>query len=118
MAQNISTQDLTPQAPTSVDATTRKAENAFSFALVFSGIRCVLMYAFLPFVLPAIGLAGDFSAMVDLAINFIAIGAILYSVRTFWRVDYKYKWHYLPVAGVALTIIGAFIVQDVLVLVG
>jgi uncharacterized membrane protein len=115
MAENIS---ASANEQLTVDATTRKAENAFSMALVFSGIRCVLMYAILPFVLPAIGVAGNFSAIVDLLINGVAIFAIFYSVRTFWKVDYKYKWHYLPVAGVALLIIGAFMVQDILALMG
>lgn len=97
-----------------LDPTTRNAENAFSMALLFSGIRCVLMYAIFPFVLPLIGLTGAFSSIVDLLINLVAVGAIFYSARTFWQVDYKYKWHYLPVAGVALIILGAFIVQDLI----
>jgi uncharacterized membrane protein len=97
-----------------LDPTTRNAENAFSMALLFSGIRCVLMYAVFPFVLPLIGLTGAFSSIVDLLINLVAVVAILYSARTFWQVDYKYKWHYLPVAGVALVILGAFIIQDLI----
>ncbi len=101
-----------------IDTTTRNAENAFGMALLFSGIRCVLMYVFFPFVLPLIGLTGAFSSVVDLVINLVAMGAILYSARTFWQVDYKYKWHYLPVAGVALLILGAFIVQDLIELFG
>lgn len=98
---------------TTPDAATRSAENAFGMALVFSGIRCVLKYVFLPFILPVIGIAGDFSSVISLAINTMAIAAILYSVRTFWKVDYKYKWHYMPVAGVGLLILGAFMLMDI-----
>jgi hypothetical protein len=96
-----------------VDTETRSAENAFGLALMFSGVRCVMQYVFLPFVLPVIGLAGGFSAMISLVINTMAVAAIIFSVRTFWKVDYKYKWHYLPVAAVALLLLGSFILLDI-----
>lgn len=98
---------------TAPDKDTRSAENAFGMALMFSGVRCILKYVFLPFILPVIGIAGDFSNIISLSINTMAIAAIIYSVRTFWKVDYKYKWHYLPVAGVGLLILGAFMLLDI-----
>lgn len=103
---------VTPQVsePTKNDD---RAERAFSFALLFSGVRCIIMYAILPFVLPIIGIAGTFSLYLDIAINMVAICAIIYSLRRFWLVDYKHKWSYLPVALVALVVLIAFIVLDV-----
>lgn len=103
---------VTPATEIYEEQQTSDAENAFSFALMFSGIRCVLMYAILPFVLPLIGVAGDFGIWIDLVINVIAIGAIIYSLRRFWRINYKRKWQYLPVALVALLLLVAFIVLD------
>ncbi len=100
-------------AQTIKDNDTRRAEGAFSFALVFSGVRCILMYVVMPFILPIIGIAGTGAAYLDLGINTIAIGAIIYSLRRFWAVDYKYKWQYLPVAVVALAILSAFMLLDV-----
>lgn len=101
--------------PETVTATreAEDAERAFSFALLFSGIRCIIMYAILPFVLPLIGLAGNFSIYLDIVINIVAISAIVYSLRRFWQVDYKYKWQYLPVALVALVLLVSFIALDV-----
>lgn len=102
---------VTPQRAEDVD--TDHAERTFSLALLFSGVRCIIMYAILPFVLPLIGLAGDFSLYFDIVINLVAISAIIYSLRRFWAIDYKRKWQYLPVALVALVLLVAFIALDV-----
>jgi len=105
METTLSQQETTVQ--------TQQAERAFSFALLFSGVRCILMYVVLPFILPIIGVAGDFGLYIDIVINVVAIGAIFYSLRRFWIVDYKYKWQYLGVAVVALAVLVAFIALDV-----
>lgn len=102
-----------PAAEVYEEKTTSNAENAFSFALIFSGIRCVIMYAILPFVLPLVGIAGNFGVWIDIVINLIAIGAIFYSLRRFWKINYKRKWQYLPVALVALVLLFAFIALDI-----
>lgn len=107
---------VTPASEVYDDSRTTQAENAFSFALIFSGVRCVLMYAILPFVLPIIGVAGEFGLWIDLLINSIAIGAIIYSLRRFWKINYKRKWQYLPVALVALALLIAFIALDIITL--
>jgi len=107
---------VTPSKEVYEEGTTTQAENAFSFALIFSGVRCVLMYAILPFVLPLIGIAGDFGIWIDLVINTIAIGAIIYSLRRFWRINYKRKWQYFPVAIIALVLLIAFIILDIMTL--
>lgn len=95
-----------------------RAERAFGFSLIFSGVRCVLQYVVLPFVLPVVGLAADAATPVILLVNAVALVSILYSVRRFWQIDYKYKWQYLPVAGVALLILCAFIILDLSTLLG
>jgi cation transport ATPase len=95
-----------------VQSETAKAERAFSFALLFSGVRCIFMYVVMPFVLPIIGIAGNFSLYLDIVINLVAIAAVIYSLRKFWRIDYKYKWQYTPVAIIALVVLVAFIALD------
>jgi uncharacterized membrane protein len=94
-----------------------KAQQAFSFALLFSGVRCILMYVVLPFILPLIGLAGNFSIWIDIAINVVAICAIFYSLRRFWQTGYERRWQYLPVALVALFVLVAFIGLDIATLI-
>ncbi|MGJ3240771.1 MAG: hypothetical protein ACFE0Q_18830 [Anaerolineae bacterium] len=107
---------VTPAQEVFEEKQTTQAENAFSFALMFSGVRCVLMYAILPFVLPLIGIAGNFGIWIDIVINSIAISAIIYSVRRFWSINYKRKWQYLPVAIVAFVLLVAFIILDIITL--
>jgi hypothetical protein len=102
-----------PRDAADIERDTRRAEGAFSFALVFSGVRCILMYVVMPFILPIIGIAGTGAAYLDLGITVVAMGAILYSLRRFWSVDYKYKWQYLPVAVIALVILGTFMLLDI-----
>jgi hypothetical protein len=101
-----------PQTEQYVEST-NTGEGAFSFALLFSGVRCIIMYVILPFVLPLVGIAGNFGVVLDIVINVIAIGAIIYSLRRFWTINYKRKWQYLPVALVAFVLLVAFIALDI-----
>ena len=100
------------------DEAQRSGERAFSLALLFSGVRCIIMYAILPFILPLIGIAGDFGIYLDIVINVIAIVAIIYSLRRFWTTNYARKWQYLPVAMVAFVLLVAFIGLDISTLIG
>jgi uncharacterized membrane protein YozB (DUF420 family) len=88
------------------------AERAFGFALVFSGIRCILQYAILPFALPILGIAGDVAVQISVVINVIAMISILYSVRRVWRINYRYKRVYLAVGATAFVILCAFLFLD------
>jgi len=96
----------------------RKTENIFGLSLFFSGARCVLQYVVLPFVLPVIGVAGNFAIQLTLVITVIAVIAIIASLRRFWAIDYAYKWQYLGVALVGLAILFAYIFEDVRLLLG
>ncbi len=111
--QNSLESNVAAQTTVEQKAETANAERAFSFALLFSGVRCIFMYVVLPFVLPVIGIAGSFSLYIDIVINVIAIAAVIYSLRKFWMIDYKYKWQYTPVAIVALLVLVAFIALDI-----
>ncbi|MDQ7026340.1 MAG: hypothetical protein Q9P44_12385 [Anaerolineae bacterium] len=102
-----------PQIEESDESAPNTGEGAFSFALLFSGVRCIIMYVILPFVLPVLGIAGHFGVAIDIVINVIAIAAIVYSLRRFWTINYKRKWQYLPVAVVAFVLLIAFIALDI-----
>ena len=88
------------------------AKRAMTASLIFSGIRCILMYAILPFVLPLIGVSGIFANQVDIVINLIAIAALIYSVRRFWKINYRGKIAYTAIACVAFVLLTAFIALD------
>ena len=95
-----------------VDDKAQSAERAMSYALVFSAVRCSLQYVVLPFVLPVLGIAGDFPPQVFVVINVIAMVAIVSSVIRLWRINYKYKWQYLGIGIVALLIQVVFTLND------
>jgi hypothetical protein len=88
------------------------AKRALTASLIFSGVRCILMYAVIPFVLPLLGVTGMFAHQVDIAINLLAIAALVYSVRRFWQIDYRGKVVYTVIAGVAFVLLITFIALD------
>ena len=109
------------QAPMSADLVAsrkRQAENALTLSLLFSGARCVMQYALLPFLLPIIGIAAEATIPILLSINVIAMVSIFFSLRRFWTIGYKHRWTYLVVAGAALTLLIAFTAYDILKLQG
>lgn len=90
----------------------QSAERAFGFSLIFSGVRCILQYAVLPIILPLVGVATEATLPILLIINALAVAAIIFSLRRFWRIRYTYRWQYLIVAVAALSILIAFTVFD------
>ncbi len=93
---------------------TRRAENALTLSLMFSGLRCILQYVLLPFLLPIVGVAADAAVPVLLLINLIAMASIFFSLRRFWTIGYKHRWGYLAVALTALTLLLAFTLHDLM----
>ncbi len=94
--------------------TTRKAENALTLSLAFSGARCILQYALLPFLLPLVGVAADATVPILLMINLAAMVSIYFSLRRFWTIGYAHRWRYLLVAAAALVLLLAFTCYDIL----
>ncbi len=91
----------------------RKAENALTFSLLFSGMRCLLQYVALPFVLPIVGMAAEAAIPLLLVINILAMASIYFSLRRFWTILYAHRWTYLLVAAAALILLLAFTVYDI-----
>lgn len=89
-----------------------EAQRAFRFSLIFTGVRCILQYIVLPFILPVIGIAAASALPLLLLINIFAIISMLFSVRRFWQINYQYKWQYLLMALVILAALTGFIALD------
>ena len=107
---------VTPDAAVAVEdepENAQAARRAVDYSLAFSAFRCILQYAILPFVLPAIGVAAGFATHLTMVINVIAIGAIILSLSRFWRIGYKQRFHYLAFAGPALVLLIVFLVLDI-----
>jgi hypothetical protein len=77
----------------------------FEAALMVSGVRCVVRYMVLPFVLPLAGVAT--------AARFgIGTVAAIGTLRRLWRLQDPRRWLYLPVAMMLAVVAGIFFVND------
>lgn len=106
--------DTNPTDSLNYEEQSRQAENALTLSLMFSGVRCLLQYALLPFLLPIIGVAADATVPILLGINVVAMVSIFFSLRRFWKIGYDRRWQYLVVAMVALTLLVAFTAYDII----
>jgi hypothetical protein len=97
---------LPPDAPT---ATAAEAQKAFQTSVAVAAVRCLVMYVFLPFVLPAIGIAAGVGPWIGLPIAVAAIVAVTMSIRRFWRADHSKRWHYTVLG----TVVIAFMVYEI-----
>lgn len=77
------------------------AERRFSQSMIVSGTRCLLAYVVFPYVIPLLGLADLVGPAVGVAIGVVAIVFNGISIRRFWRVNHRLKWH-LSVVNVAV----------------
>lgn len=93
-------------------ATAAEAQKAFQTSILVATTRCLLMYVFFPFVLPAIGVASGVGPWVGLAISIVAIIAITMSIRRFWRADHSKRWHYTVLGTAVMGFMVYSIVRD------
>ena len=114
MSRLLFTSSPADSSASGMAAQTRGAENALSLSLMFSGMRCILQYVLLPFLLPVVGIAADAAVPMLLLINLIAMASIFFSLRRFWTIGYKHRWGYLAVALAALTLLLAFTLHDLM----
>lgn len=96
----------------------RSAENTFMASMLFTGIRCVLEYIVLPFMLPLLNLSNTIAVPLVLAVNLIALAALVHSVRKFWAIDYKHKRAFLGVAVIGGAILILFMIGNLRALLG
>lgn len=95
------------------DVTAADARAAFRTSILVSTVRCLLTYIVLPFVLPVVGLAAGVSSGVGIVINLVAITFLTTSVRRFWRVHHRKRWHYTGLAAVVGTLLVVGIGLDI-----
>ena len=100
-----------PEGKTSTDA---EARSAFQKSIVITACRCIVMYLVLPFVLPIVGVASGVGPAIGLVIGVLAMIAIVYSIRRFWRADHPKRWHYTVFASVIIGFLIYLSVKDII----
>ncbi|MEO1186602.1 MAG: hypothetical protein AAFX46_18800 [Cyanobacteria bacterium J06636_27] len=90
-----------------------QATNVMRLSLVFSGIRCILQYFVLPFILPIVGIAADATIPILLTLNALAVISVFFSLRRMWQIEYQYRGYYLIMAIIVLLLLTTFTIMDV-----
>lgn len=97
-------QNVRTETPRITDS---EAQRAFSWAIVISGIRCLIAYILLPFVIPFIGLAEGVGPWLGIGIGLVAIVANVFSIRRFARSSHRLR---KPVIAINCAVIGLLLV--------
>ncbi len=100
--------------PEGKTSTAAEARSAFQKSIVITAFRCIVMYLVLPFVLPIVGVASGVGPAIGLTIGILAIIAIIYSIRRFWRADHHKRWHYTIFATVIIGFLIYLSVKDIM----
>jgi hypothetical protein len=82
-------------------------------SLVLTAVRCVLMYAVIPLVVPLISWAGVLATPLSLVLSLAAIVLAISSLRRVWMADYRYRWPYTGFILLALGLLVMVVVLDV-----
>lgn len=94
------------------------AYSTFQRSMLISATRCTLTYVVFPFVLPAIGLATGVGPILGIIIGVVAMVCDVFTIRRFFSVDHKWRWHFSAVALAVICLLAVLLVQDVIHVLG
>ena len=97
--------------------TAASAYTTFQRSMLISAIRCTLTYVVFPFVVPAVGFATGVGPVVGIVIGVVAMTCDVFTIRRFFAVDHKWRWHFSAVALSVIGLLSVLLVQDVIHLV-
>jgi hypothetical protein len=90
---------------------------AFRRSMLISATRCTLTYVVFPFVLPAVGFAAGVGPIIGIIIGALALTCDVFTIRRFFAIDHRWRWHYSAVALCIIGLLLVLMVQDVIHLV-
>jgi hypothetical protein len=93
--------------------TTAKAYATFQKSMLISATRCTLTYVVFPFVLPAVGFATGVGPIVGIVIGVFAMVCDVFTIRRFFAVDHRWRWHFTAVAVAVIGLLSVLLVQDI-----
>jgi hypothetical protein len=94
-------------------ATAASAYSAFQRSMLISAIRCTLTYVVFPFVVPAVGFATGVGPILGIVIGLVAMTCDVFTIRRFFAVDHKWRWHFSAVAMSVIGLLSVLLVQDI-----
>lgn len=84
--------------------------------LLFVCVRCTVQYIVLPFILPLVGLNDELGVRISLAIDFLALGVIVFNLYRLWDTSWRYRYLALSIFMGGLLLV--FVVNDLRYLAG
>ena len=94
--------------------TTASAYSAFQKSMLISALRCTLTYVILPFVVPAVGFAHGVGPVIGITIGVVAMVCDVFTIRRFFAVDHRWRWHFTGVVLCVMTLLAVLLVQDII----
>ena len=85
----------------------------FQRSMAISAVRCTLTYVVFPFVLPGISFLKGVGPVVGILIGTLALVCDTFTIRRFFAVDHKYRWHFSAVAFGIMCLLTVLLVQDI-----
>jgi hypothetical protein len=99
------------ERPAGVSASS--AYSAFQRSMLISATRCTLTYVVFPFVVPAAGFATGVGPVLGIVIGVVAMVCDVLTIRRFFAIDHRWRWHYSAIAGSVICLLLVLMVQDV-----
>ncbi|NNN16607.1 MAG: hypothetical protein HKL82_12240 [Acidimicrobiaceae bacterium] len=92
-----------------------EAQRLFSFAMVISGLRCILSYLILPILLPALGLGATASlgAAIGIPVGVVALFFDVKGIRRFWVANYRYKVQMTVIYLMVIGLVSYLVIRDI-----
>ena len=97
--------------------TAASAYATFQKSMLISATRCTLTYVVFPFVLPAVGFATGVGPIIGIVIGVFAMVCDVFTIRRFFAVDHRWRWHFSAVALSVICLLSVLLVQDIVHLV-
>lgn len=94
-------------------ASAASAYTAFQRSMLISAIRCTLTYVVFPFVVPAVGFATGVGPVLGIVIGVVAMTCDVFTIRRFFAVDHKWRWHFSAIALSVIGLLSVLLVQDI-----
>ncbi len=91
-----------------------KAQRLFSIAMVISGLRCILSYVIVPFVLPALGLGvtAGVGPAVGIPVGVVALYFDVRGIRRFWIAGHKWRWQMSGIYVSVMILVSYLVIGD------
>lgn len=93
--------------------TSGDAYSAFQKSMLISAVRCTLTYVVFPFVLPTVGLATGVGPVIGIVIGVFAMVCDVFSIRRFFAVDHRWRWHFTIVALSVISLLWVLLIRDI-----